>query len=435
MKKVYKENQDGTLSVSCTYTSEEYAPIANKVQVNLCKNVTIKGFRKGKAPVEQAIKYINPEEVYRRMINKLIDKDFNDLLDKYDTTKVANMQPSLDVKFDEKKKTYTLEYTFCLLPVATIKESKGLNVTVKAKTVKASDVDAKIESLLVDNAELVPASDDQVAELKDHVIIDFTGYVDGKEFDGGAANDYELTLGSNTFVPGFEDQLVGMKNGEKKTIEVTFPANYLASLANKVAKFAVTVKTIKKVVKPELNDEFVTTLDSYKVKTVDELKAAVKKELKAANENQAKTEKLNKILDIIAKDSKVVVSDRYVENMAKQTQENQINQFKQYGIDLNEYLKLANTTLEAFQANCKTTTINQINTYAILEAVGTANKIEVSQKDVEDYFGGKEKYDSLMETAKSQSGKNPNFSIEGYIDQIKTSLLEQKVKDFLIENN
>ncbi len=435
MKKVYKENQDGTLLVSCTYTNEEYAPVAQKVQINLCKNVTIKGFRKGKAPVEQAIKYINPEEVYKGMINKLIDKDFNDLLDKYDTTKVANMSPNLDVKFDEKKKTYTLAYSFCLLPVAEIKASTGLNVEVKAKTVKASDVDAKIESLLVDNAELVPASDDQVAELKDHVIIDFTGYVDGKEFDGGAATDYELTLGSNTFVPGFEDQLVGMKNGEKKTIEVTFPANYLASLANKVAKFAVTVKTLKKVVKPELNDEFVTTLDSYKVKTVDELKKAVRKELKEANENKAKTEKLNKILDIIAKDSKVIVSDRYVENMAKQTEQNQINQFKQYGIDLNEYLKLANTTLEAFHANCKTQTVNQINTYAILEAVGTANKIEVSQKDIEEYFGGKEKYDSLMETAKTQEGKNPNFSIEGYIEQIKASLLEQKVKDFLIENN
>ncbi len=435
MKKEYKENQDGTLLVSCTYTNSEYAPVAQKVQVNLCNNVTIKGFRKGKAPIEQAIKYINPEEVYKGMINKLIDKDFNALLDGYDTTKVANMSPSLDVKFDEKSKDYTLAYTFYLLPVAQIKKSTGLDIKLDVKEVNEDDVNAKIDSLLVNNAELVPASDDQVSELKDHVIIDFTGYVDGKEFDGGSANDYELTLGSNTFVPGFEDQLVGMKNGEKKTIEVTFPANYLASLANKKAKFAVTVKTIKKVVKPELNDEFATTLDSYKVKTVAELKDAVKKELVSENENAAKSDKLNKILAEIAKDSKVVVSDKYVEHMAKQTQENQLNQFKQYGLDLNEYLKLANTTLEKFEENCKVTARNQINTFALLEAVGHENNIEVSQSDIEEYFGGKEKYDSLMDTAKKQGGKNPNFSIEGYIEQIKSSLLEQKVKDFLIENN
>ena len=173
-------------------------------------------------------------------------------------------------------------------------------------------------------------------------------------------------------------------------------------------------------------------MSSFNAKVIQQFKDELSiKTLSGIVELLSKT----KYVDIIAKDSKVIVSDRYVENMAKQTEQNQINQFKQYGIDLNEYLKLANTTLEAFHANCKTQTVNQINTYAILEAVGTANKIEVSQKDIEEYFGGKEKYDSLMETAKTQEGKNPNFSIEGYIEQIKASLLEQKVKDFLIENN
>lgn len=434
MEKVFKNNNDGTLSVTCTYQKEEYAPIASKVQINLCKNVTVKGFRKGKAPIETAIRYIKPEDVYNGMINKLIDKDFASLLDGYDASTVANIHPSLKVDYDDKKKEYKLAYTFYLLPTSEVKKSTDLKVKATKKKVTDEEINSKIDALLVDNAELVP-SEDKASENGDHVIIDFTGYVDGKEFDGGSANDYELVLGSNSFVPGFESQLIGMKEDEKRTIEVTFPENYVASLAGKKAKFSVKCKAVKKVVKPELNDDFATSLDSYKVKTVEELKAKIKEDLGKQHEQEARDEKLNKVLQAIAKDTKAIYSQHYLDVMSKQIQNNQVNQIKQYGLDLDSYLKLIGLSKEQFETNCKNQAVQEANSFAILQGVAKANKLEVSQEELENYFGGKEKFDQLMDTAKKQQGKNPNFSIEAYLDNVKQSLLDQKVKNFLIDNN
>jgi len=435
MEKVYKENNDGTINVACTYKYEEYAPIAHKVQVNLCSNVTVNGFRKGKAPLDVAIKYVDPQKIYNKMLDKLIDQDFATLLDGYDINKVANVQPSLSVNYDDKAKTYTLTYTYYLLPVAEIKQDKGLDIKVETKKVTKEDISKKIDALLTDNAELVPAKDDELAANGDHVIIDFTGYVDGKEFDGGSAKDYELTLGSNSFVPGFEDQIIGFKQGEQKTIEITFPENYVESLKGKKAKFSIKVKTIKKVVKPKLNDEFATTLDSYKVKTVAELEDAIKKELQASNKQQAEDEKLDKVMEAILKDAKIIVSDKYISTVKDSVLNNQINQFKQYGLTLDDYLKMTGTTKETLDANCLSQAKAQANTFAILRSIAINNNLKVEQSEIEEYFGGKEKYDSLMKTAKEQAGKNPNFSIESYIDGIKQDLLDKKAKKFLLDNN
>jgi trigger factor len=205
MEKVFHDNNDGTLNVSVTYLPADYNPIVTKVMDNLVKNVTVSGFRKGKAPKDVAMRYVKSEDVYNGMINKLIDKDFATLLDGYENASdVANVQPSLSVSSDEKKNAYNLIYTFVFLPKAEIEKFSGLGIEVKAKSVTAKDVDEEIKKLATDAAELVPSSEG--AEQGDHVIIDFTGYVDGKEFDGGSAKDYELTLGSHAFVPGFEEK-------------------------------------------------------------------------------------------------------------------------------------------------------------------------------------------------------------------------------------
>lgn len=435
MEKIYHENNDGSINVSCTYKQDEYAPIAHKAQVALCNEVKVDGFRKGKAPLDVAIRYVKPEDIYNRMINKLIDKDFNFLLDGYDVSKVANIHPNLSVNFNDKDKTYNLLYTFYLLPTAEIKQSTNLGIKVEPKQVSDEDVDNKINSLLVDNAELVPAKETDVAENGDHVILDFTGYVDGKEFDGGSANDYELVLGSHSFVPGFEEQLVGLKANERKTIDVTFPENYVESLKGKLAKFAVCIKSIKKVSKPELNDDFASSLDTYKVKTVDELKKAIKDELVKQAEEASKTEKLNKVLELIEKDAKVTIHPKYIEFIASRIKNQQIQNFKQYGLTLADYVKLTGISEAQLDQNCSTQAKADATRFAVLSAVGKANKLEVSQEDLENYFGGKEKFDNLMKTAKEGENKNPDFSLEAYMDNIKQQLLDKKVQDFLVSNN
>ena len=435
MEKVDQDKKDGTLLVSCTYDEKEYGPIARKVQINLCSNVTIKGFRKGKAPIDMAINYVKPEDIYNKMIDKLIKKDFATLLEGYEGSKdVSSINPGLSVNFDDKKKTYTLSYLFYFLPKAEIKADKGLKVEAKEKEVTEKDIDDKLQKLLVDNAELVPSTD-AAAELNDHVIIDFTGFIDGKEFEGGSAKDYELTLGSHSFVPGFEEGLVGVKANDKKSLEITFPANYLPSLANKKAKFNVVVHTVKKVVKPELNDEFATTVESYEAKDLADLKNKIKDELVKQNKSAFENEKFAKAMEAIRKDAKFTISNHYVEVVANSIQENQLNQVKQYGLDLNSYLKVSGISLEQFKKSCADQARVQAENFAIIRTVSEKENLAVTDEDVVNYFGGKEKYDSLMELVKKQASNNPNFSLDGYLANIKEELLDKKVRDFLIANN
>lgn len=434
MEKVFHDNENGTLNVSCTYKQEEYSPIIDKVIDNLVKNVTVKGFRKGKAPREMAMRYVKNDDIYNGLIKKLIDKDFNNLLDGYKNIEaVASIRPSLSVDFDKKKKEYNLLYTFVFLPYCKVEKTTGYDVALQNKRVLKKDVDAAIEKLLVDNAELVPSK--EAAEDKDHVIIDFVGYIDGKEFDGGSAKDYDLVIGSNSFVPGFEEKLIGIKEGEKRTIEITFPENYLASLANKKAKFAVTCKTVKKIVKPEANDEFAKELQDYKVETYEELVEAVKAKLKETAKTNAKNTKINKIFELIEKDCKPVIAKEYLKLAADKVKDEQLSQFKQYGLDLDEYLKITGVTAEQFKENCENQARQQATQYAVVKGVAKAAKLEVEEADLVKRFGGKEKYDELMAAAKKQSEANSNFNVDQYMDNIKESILIEKVNDYLFKNN
>ena len=434
MEKVFHNNENGTLNVSCTYAQEEYSPIIDKVVDNLIKNVIVKGFRKGKAPREMAIRQVKNEDIYNGLVKKLIDKDFDKLLDGYKgVDAVASIRPKLSIDFDQKKKEYNLLYTFVFLPYCKVKKTSGYEVSLETKKVLKKNVDEAIEKLLVDNAELVPSK--EAAEKNDHVIIDFIGYIDGKEFDGGSAKDYDLTIGSNSFVPGFEDELIGIKEGEKRTIEITFPKNYLASLADKKAKFAVTCKTVKKIVKPEANDEFAKELQDYKVETFAELEEAVKTKLKDTAKANAKNAKLNKIFQLIEKDAKPVIAKEYLELASNKVQEEQLAQFKQYGLNLEEYLKITGITDEQFKKNCESQAAQQASQYAVVKGVAQAAKIAVEEDDLVKRFGGKEKYDELMTAAKKQSEANTNFNVDQYMENIKESILIEKVNDYLLNNN
>lgn len=435
MEKIFKNNNDGTLNVSVSYKNEEYMPIIDKVADKLVKKVQVKGFRPGKAPREMALRYISNEDLYNGMVNKIIDNDFPTLLDGYENKKdVANVRPSLSIDFDEKKKIYNFLYTFVLLPFAEVKKAEGYEVALETKRVLKKDVEAEIEKLRKDNAELVPA-EGQEAKMGDHLVIDFVGYIDGKEFDGGSANDYELELGSHAFVPGFEEALVGMKEGERKTIEVTFPKDYLQSLAGKLAKFSVHCKTLKTVVLPELNDDFACSLQDMKCDTLEQLEAKVKEQIKTKNHEAAEANKLNKVFDLIKKDSKLVISDKYVELLSSQIEEQQLNQFKQYGLELNEYLKLTGSTMEAFKENCTKQAEQQATTLALLRGIAAKTNITWTDKDVEDKFGGKEKFDELMAAAKKQQEANPNFSVDLYLNNVKESIVQEKIHAYLLKNN
>jgi trigger factor len=435
MEKVFHDNGNGTLNVSVTYDPNDYQPIVIKVMDKLCTQVTVKGFRTGKAPKDIAMRYIKSEDVYNGMVDKLIDRDFMHLLDDYENIKeVANIKPSLNVNFDDKKKVYNFLYTFVFLPKAEVKKASGYNIKVETKDIKDEDVENEVKKMMSDAAELVPSK--EAAANGDHVVIDFQGYVDGKPFDGGSANDYELTLGSHSFVPGFEEALIGIKEGDKKNVDITFPKDYLASLAEKPAKFVVTCKGVKKVILPKEDDEFASEQTDYKdVKTLEDLKKAIKAKLIANAEATAKTQTIDGIFKAIIADAKPVIADQYLELAASQVQENQISQFKQMGLGLDEYLKIAGVTLEKFKENAKNIAKDDAVKFAVTKSVAALAKLEATQEEVEAKFGGKEKYDELMKAAAAQQAKNPNFSVSAYLEQVKDEILNAKVNDYLLANN
>lgn len=434
MEKVFHDNENGTLNVSVTYLPDDYNPVITKVVNHLLEDVTVRGFRKGKAPREVAIRYLKDEDIYNGMVNKLIDQDFPHLLEGLERAKdVANIQPSLNIKYDEKKKAYNFLYEFVFLPKATVEKDSGYNIKEDVKEITAEDVDKKIKELATDQAELVPSK--EAAENGDHVVIDFTGYMDGKEFDGGSAKDHELVLGSHSFVPGFEEGVVGMKEGEKKTIDITFPKDYLASLAGKPAKFSVVCKAVKKVQLPEINDEFAKELPNYKASTLEELKTKIHDELDKNQKASSRSKKIEEAYAAIEKDAKIVIADRYLDVASQQVQENQLNQVKQYGLDLDSYLKIVGQTKEQFQENAKTQARLDATRFAIMNAIADKEKITVTDEDLENRFGGKEKFEKLKKAGEEQAMKNPSFSFESYLSSVREDILNGKVNDFVYANN
>lgn len=431
MEKIFKKNDDGSLLVSIAYGQEDYVPVLNKVARKLAEDVQVKGFRKGKAPMDVAIRYINNDDMYNGMVKKLIDRDFPGIIDEYEEKEsVANIQPALNIDYDDKAKVYTFQYTFVFLPTVGIKKTSGYDIKLEVAEVTDEEINAKVTVLQKDLAELVPS--DKEAKMGDTVNIDFTGFINNQTFDGGSAKSYDLVLGSNSFVPGFEEGVVGLKEGEKKNVMITFPENYVPALAGKEARFEIKVNSVKESIVPELDDEFAKSVDKYEVETIDALKEKIKDELAAQHAANARTMKINNILEKIVENSTFVISDRYIAASAENINEQKLQQIKQYGLGKDEYLKLINLSEEEFDAQGKEQAIRDAKTLAVCQAIIAQEKLEVTEDEIVEKFGGKEKYESFLATAEKDGNQ---AHIKNYLDMIKRNLLNQKVEEYLLANN
>ena len=264
--KIEKLTQKCELHFIATIEGDEWKNAQQKALVALAQNVTVKGFRKGKAPLAQAARYVNSKDVLDRAADKFVQKAYKEMLENNDVKPV--LQPDLIVN-DFSTEKFTCTFVVVTAPEVELGEYKGITIEKKQVRVYKADIEAELKAMAEKNAELVVAADDAQANLGDTVVIDFKGFVDGEAFDGGEASSFELVLGSNTFVPGFEEQLVGVKTNEDKEVTITFPENYVANLSNKEARFEVHVNAIKKKVVPAIDDEFVKDLDIEGVETVE----------------------------------------------------------------------------------------------------------------------------------------------------------------------
>ncbi len=343
------------------------------------KNITVPGFRKGKVSRQVFEKMYGEEALYQDALNILLPDAYSAAVSEASIDPVA--QPEINVESMEKGKAWVIKAIVTVKPEVKLGEYKGLSVPKQNTRVYQKDIDEKLEQLRQQQAELVLK--DSAAENGDTVVIDFDGYLDGKQFDGGKADNYSLELGSNSFIPGFEDQLVGHKAGDDVDVVVTFPDDYQAEeLAGKEATFKVAIHEVKGKELPELDDEFakdvdedVDSLEELKNKTKEQIKETKKSEAHDAIEDAALTEAVDNA------EIKEVPQSMIDEDIQRQMDQ-YLAGMQQQGINPDMYFQLTGTNPDDLKKQFADGAERRVKTNLVLEAIVDAEDIKPSEEDV-----------------------------------------------------
>ena len=344
------------------------------------KYFKVPGFRNGKVPRNVVEKVYGERVLYEAVIEDNVDDEYRKAVVENNLDVVS--KPELDVKQIGKGKDFIYTVTLYVKPEAKVKKYKGLEVKKIDTKVTKKDVDARLESDRQKNAR-VTSVEDRKLQKDDISTIDFEGFVDGVAFEGGKADNFELTIGSGQFIPGFEDQLIGMEIGEEREINVTFPEEYHAeNLAGKPAMFKVKLISIKEKILPELDDEFAKDVSEFE--TLDEYKKDLEKKIKEEKEASAKNAKEMAVIDELVKNTEVTIPESMIEDEV----ENMVEQFKAnlsyQGLTLEQYCGFMNTDVNGFKTNLKPEAEKNVKMKLALEAVAKVEDIKVEDKEIDE---------------------------------------------------
>lgn len=358
---------------------EEWETLKDEAFKKLNAKTTIDGFRKGKAP-RSMFERNYPGQIVMEAADAAVDKEYRRIIIE------DKILPIIEPKIDIVKVTdEELEVNFTFITEPEVKLGEYKNLKVKKETVKVTkeEVQTKIDTLLRNYAELV-VKEDGVVENGDVAVIDFEGFKDGVAFDGGKGENYSLEIGSNTFIPGFEDGVAGMKKGETKDLNLTFPKDYGAEdLAGKEVVFKVTVNEIKTRVVPELDKEFFEDLGMDDVNTKEELEAKMKEEIKAEKEQKAEHNYIDALLEKATANMTIEIDDEIVEYEAESMYQDFMHNMAAQGITEEIYLQYANTTKEDIVSHMKEEALKRLKNSYLLNAIIKEEKIEVAREDAE----------------------------------------------------
>ena len=390
----------------------------------LAANITVPGFRKGKAPINMVKSRVDQMKVFNEAINNVLDPVYQEVLQEEKIQPVA--RPAFDVtKLSEDE--LEVKVTLVTAPEVELGKYQGLNIGKKEAEVNDKDVEDSINELRKQNATIVPK--DGQAENGDIVVIDFEGSVNGVPFEGGKAENHELELGSHSFIEGFEDQLVGSSAGIEVDVKVTFPKNYGPDeIAGKDAVFHVKVNEVKQKVLPELNDEFIKDLNIKDVSNLDELKNNRRETLQKQKENALKREYLDKVIDEIRKTSKFDIADEIINEELEGRKKDLENRLQQSGIDLEQYKALTRTTDEALNEQLKGEAQKGLESFLVMDNVRSKENITLSDEEF-DFELAKmaDQYGMSIDQIKEALGKQ--------LGQFRNNLLMSRIEDFLYNNN
>ena len=358
-------------------SAEEFEKAIDQAFQKNKSKISVPGFRKGKVPKQMVEKMYGKEVFYEDACNILIPSAYAKAVDECEEEIVS--QPTIDIVQAEAGKEFIFTAEVALKPEVKLGKYKGVSVKKADLTVTDEEVDAEVNKERENNARTITVEDRAVKD-GDVTTIDFEGFVDGVAFEGGKGENYPLTIGSKTFIPGFEDQLIGAQIGKEVEVNVTFPEDYQAAdLASKQAVFKCTVKEIKEKQLPELDDEFASEVSEFE--TLAEYKEDVKKKITERKENEAKDAKEEAVIDAIIEASEMVIPEAMVQTTQKQMADEFGQRLQMQGLSLEQYYQFTGMTEDAFLSQMKPQAEKRIKTRLVLEAVAKAENLEVSEEE------------------------------------------------------
>ena len=388
------------------------------------KNISIQGFRKGKAPRKMVEKLYGPEVFYEDAANFAIPDAYEEAAKESGLEIVS--RPEIDVVEIEKGKDFVFTATVAVKPEVTLGDYKGIEVEKKTVKVMAADVNAEIDKVREQNSRMITVENRGIKK-DDTAVIDFEGFVDGEPFQGGKGEDYSLVIGSHTFIDTFEDQLVGKKAGEEVDVNVTFPEEYHeASLKGKPALFKVTVKEIKKKELPKLDDEFASEVSEFE--TLKEYKARVKKNLTERRKEEAKREKENEVVEKVVENITVELPEPMVDEQTQQMIQEFAGRLSSQGLSFDQYMQMTGMTVDALMGQMKPEAEKRIRTRLALEAIVDAEKIKATAKDID------KEIENMANMYQMEVDKIKEMIGDAEKEQIGKDLAVQKAVDFVVKN-
>ncbi len=371
---------DNVKKISIDIEKDEWSTILDNTFKKIRKDVKIDGFRKGSVTKEMYIKKFGIQSLFKDAVDEAIEVAYQRALENSEVSPVC--QPSVDIK-EINEEHAVFEFTIITKPEVKLGEYKNLGIKKDKVTVKKEEVEEEIKALQDKYAEIVVKSNGEVVE-GNTAVIDFKGIVDGKELEGGSGKDYPLEIGSHTFIPGFEEGLVGMKVGEEKVLKLKFPENYTEELKNKDVEFTVTIKEIKERILPEINEEFFKDLGYDDVNTLEDLEKKVKEDIKHKKEHQAEDKYVDEVLKKAIENMKVEVNDEIVHEEIHRMMHNYEEQLSMQGLSLDQYLQFTHSTRENLEEMMKPEALEHVKSRYLLEEVALKEKIEVTDEEAKE---------------------------------------------------
>ena len=388
------------------------------------KSISVPGFRKGKVPRQMVEKMYGPEIFYEDAANELIPTAYEEELKNCDLEIVS--RPTVDIVQIKKGENFIFTAEVAVKPEVTLGEYKGMEVDKTSTRVTQKEVEAKIKEEAEKNARTVTVEGRPVQD-GDEVILDFEGFVDGEAFEGGKGENYPLTIGSGSFIPGFEEQLVGTEAEKEVEVKVTFPEEYHAEeLKGKEAVFKCTIHEIKEKQIPEIDDEFAAEVSEFD--TLDEYKADVKAKIKEQKENEGKQKKEDQAVEKAVANASMEIPEAMIDEQVRQMV-NEFAQNMQYqGISFEQYCQITGMTLEKIQEETRPQAVKRIETRLVLEAIAKAENIEVTEERLD------EEIKKMAESYNMEADKLKELMGEEEKKQMMEDIAVQDAVTFLVEN-